>query len=509
LNGKSKGVIIELLHTKTTPLPNNLIPDQTFMKLSNPLFSGSKEFKEWVNLFISIDHLLIDSGLETALKSFMVNEEEIERGRTFDPGEQIKFQRKVSECLRVNIARVLSKKSFKGFSVSLADSHVLQSFCGYHRPWVKKIPSKSHLHDLSKFIPCEVINKMIDLLSVYLSSEMAPEFDFSALFADSTCIELDIHHPIDWVLLKDAVISIMKSVKTIRRHGLKHRIGPPESFITQANKISMAISMSKSVRRHESKKQRKNLFRELKSLLRVCEAHGYRYLKLLQRDWDKTDLSIKQAEQISRRIITVLNQVDMIVHQAHERIIGERQVHNKDKILSLHESHTQVYKRGKAGADVEFGLQLFIAENRDGLIVSWDLHDETPRHDSKFVRPCLEHLDKIDLKPDLFCGDRGFWSKKICTYLNNHEVTNHICPKGRASLLTGFEFENFKASANRRSQTEARIGILKNNFLGGHLKTKGFKQQKNQVGWAILTHNLWVVAKKFIVEEDPPLAIAA
>jgi hypothetical protein len=40
-------------------------------------------------------------------------------------------------------------------------------------------------------------------------------------------------------------------------------------------------------------------------------------------------------------------------------------------------------------------------------------------------------------------------------------------------------------------------------------ETKGFKQQKNQVGWAILTHNLWVVAKKFIAEEDPSLAIAA
>ena len=506
---ENKGVIIELQHKKTTPLPNNLIPDQTFMKLSNPLFSGSKEFKEWVKLFISIDHLLIDSGLETALKSIMVHEEEIERGSPFEPDEQIRFQRRVSESLRVNIARFLSKKSFKRFAVALADSHVLQSFCGFHRPWVKKIPSKSQLHVMSKLIPSETVNKMTDLLSVYLSSEMASEFDFSAVFADSTCIELDIHHPIDWVLLKDAVISIMKSVKTIRRHGLKHRIGPPDGFMKQVNKISMAISMSKSVRRQESKKQRKNLFRELKSLLRVCEAHGHRYLNVLHRDWSKTDLSEKQAEQISKRLITVLDQVDMIIHQAHERIIGERQVHNKNKILSLYESHAKVYKRGKAGADVEFGLQLFIAENREGLIVNWDLHGESPRHDSRFVRPCLEHLETIGLKPELFSGDRGFWSKKVSSHLNQAKITNHICPKGRSSLMDEPDSEDFKASANRRSQTEGRIGILKNNFLGGHLKTKGFKQQRIQVSWAILTHNLSVVAKSLAVEEDPPLAIAA
>ena len=114
LNGENKGVIIELPHTKTTPLPNNLIPAQTFMKLSNPLFPGSKEFKEWVDLFISIDYLLVESGLETALKSIMVQEQEIERGQPFDTGEQIRFQRKVSESLRVNCCERHFKEIVQG-----------------------------------------------------------------------------------------------------------------------------------------------------------------------------------------------------------------------------------------------------------------------------------------------------------------------------------------------------------------------------------------------------------
>ena len=50
------------------------------------------------------------------------------------------------------------------------------------------------------------------------------------------------------------------------------------------------------------------------------------------------------------------------IAQAHERIIGERVVPNDDKILSLYQPHAQVYVRGKAGADVEFGLQLLISE---------------------------------------------------------------------------------------------------------------------------------------------------
>jgi hypothetical protein len=277
----------------------------------------------------------------------------------------------------------------------------------------------------------------------------------------------------------------------------------------RVNNIAMAIAMTKSVRKTESKKTRKSLFRDLKSHLKICEAHGHRYLKVLQRDWAKTDLSERQAEQISKRKLNVLDQVDAIIHQAHERIIGERQVRNKGKILSLYEKHAQVYKRGKAGADVEFGTQLFIAETQDGLIVNWDMHDDVPRHDSKFMKPCIEGLSENGLKPKMISGDRGFSAKNISDYLSENKIEDNICPKNRELLERKLKSKKFRAAANRRSQTEGRIGILKNKFLSGHLTTKGFEQQKIQVAWAILTHNLWVAARKMKVREDPPLAMAS
>ena len=48
------------------------------------------------------------------------------------------------------------------------------------------------------------------------------------------------------------------------------------------------------------------------------------------------------------------------MRQAHERIIGERQVPNHEKILSLFELNLHTLNRGKAGAQVEFGNTLFI-----------------------------------------------------------------------------------------------------------------------------------------------------
>ncbi len=53
----------------------------------------------------------------------------------------------------------------------------------------------------------------------------------------------------------------------------------------------------------------------------------------------------------------------------------------------------------------------------------------------------------------------------------------------------------FREGLKRRAATEGRIGIFKNVFLGRPLLAKGFGHRELAVGWAVLTHNLWVVAR--------------
>lgn len=58
----------------------------------------------------------------------------------------------------------------------------------------------------------------------------------------------------------------------------------------------------------------------------------------------------------------------------------------------------------------------------------------------------------------------------------------------------------------RRSQTEGRVAILKNGFLGRPLRAKGFDHREQAVSWQVLTHNLWVLAR---LEPKPEMALAA
>jgi hypothetical protein len=55
--------------------------------------------------------------------------------------------------------------------------------------------------------------------------------------------------------------------------------------------------------------------------------------------------------------------------------------------------------------------------------------------------------------------------------------------------------EGFREGLKRRTGTEGRIGVFKNEFLGRPLLAKAFEHRKLAVGWAVLTHNLWVVAR--------------
>ncbi|MFA7234890.1 MAG: hypothetical protein WC076_12350 [Terrimicrobiaceae bacterium] len=80
--------------------------------------------------------------------------------------------------------------------------------------------------------------------------------------------------------------------------------------------------------------------------------------------------------------------VPAAMRQAHERIIGERPVANADKILSLYESDIHVIARGKAGADVEFGNSLFVAETVSGFILDHELGRDTSPGDAKWLHEC-------------------------------------------------------------------------------------------------------------------------
>ena len=61
----------------------------------------------------------------------------------------------------------------------------------------------------------------------------------NTVWNDSTVVKANIHFPVDWVLLVDAVRTLMKATTLIRREGLKIRMNDPEIFRSKMNKLAI------------------------------------------------------------------------------------------------------------------------------------------------------------------------------------------------------------------------------------------------------------------------------
>lgn len=378
----------------------------------------------------------------------------------------------------------------------------MQNFCGLIDFDSAKIPGKSTLQNFSELFSQEQIRAIVNQLNLASQNDLVPlgeKPNLSVALVDSTCLETNIHYPVDWVLLRDAVRTLTKAISCIREHGLRQRIQDPKSFLTKMNGYCMAMTQHK--RKQNAKQHRKDVLRLMKKLARCVEKHAIKYRSLLDRNWQETDLSRLEAEVILKRMDNILTQLPQAVKQAHERIIGERQVANSEKILSLYETHTQVYNRGKAGQESEFGLQLLVGESADGIILDWDLVNGSPKNDSQHVKPCVERLKKAGIEITEIVGDRGFASEKNKIFLDGEKIGDHLCPRNVIEFKQKLTDKKFAAFQKRRAQTEARISILKNRFIGSYLPTKGIEHQEKHVALNILTHNLWLLARMIAAEK--------
>src|SRR5437773_10469782 len=84
----------------------------------------------------------------------------------------------------------------------------------------------------------------------------------------------------------------------------------------------------------------------------------------------------------------------------------------------------------------------------------------------------------------------GFDSESNQQWLKEQKTYNGICPRSPQELKQRKNSWKFSRLQRRRSQCEGSIGIVKNNFLGRPLPSKGFANLELTVSWAVLTHNL-------------------
>lgn len=488
----------------TNPRPSNVLSFtyQPSLRPELPQIFGPKEYREERALFIRIDEILTSSGLESEFIRLAMEHHGFDSAK-LSAKQTDAFCRNSVLALRSNIARHFKKMDHRNFCIRLADSPLLQWFLQIGRVDKVKAFAKSSSDRFTRWIDeaglRSINNKLIFLLTGADSS--IPPFDLEApisfddIYFDSTCLKADMHFPIDWVLFRDATRTLMKATVLIRRAGLRHRMPQePLEFLSDINTLCM--KMTAKNRTKDGRKHRKAVLREMKALSKRIGRHARKHLELLTTRGHETDLTPGQIDQISRRIENILTQLPAAVKQAHERIIGGRKLPNNKKILSFYDPDVQVIVRGKSNAEVEFGNNLWLGETREGLIADYLLEKEKTS-DAKQIQPAIDRLVRDqNLAVNNVWGDRGLHSAANDEFLSDQGIRSGLCPRNVNELADRLGNEpGMREGLKRRAGTEARVSILIRDFMGKPARAKGFEHRELMVGWAVLSHNLWILAR--------------
>jgi IS5 family transposase len=480
-------------------MPATIIPFPQELRPTLPTIVGNVDYLMLRQRLEQIDALLLASGLEQDFVQCALADWLSRAKDQPSAYEQQKFQQRSRRALRCTILRTLLQEDYRGFSCQLAGNPLYQWFCLIDALDQVRVPSKSELQRFAHWLPAAQMRSVLDrLLRGALGQPkklgLKEALNLEEYFLDSTALKANIHFPTDWVLLRDGVRTLMKAILLIRKAGLRRRMQPPEEFLRQMNRLS--IQMTQQGRRSGSRKGRKRVLRQMKRWVRLVRGHARGHRQLLDEQWDQTELTRPQVEQILRRLDGVLTLLPRAQKQAHERIIGGRQVPNAEKILSLYEPQVRVIVRGKAGAEVEFGNMVLIGENRQGVILDYQFFSQPAPADSQILFESLLRVwDGTGRRVGAVVTDRGFFSLSNSQTLAQAGTYDGLCPRQPVALRQRMKEARFARLQRRRAQTEGRIGILKNGFLGRPLRAKGAAHRELALAWGVLTHNLWMLAR--------------
>ncbi|MDA1044982.1 MAG: hypothetical protein O3C57_07145, partial [Verrucomicrobia bacterium] len=224
-----------------------IVSEQPELCRELPEIVGNADYADFEHRLKRIDEVLVRSGLERNwVARGLERWEQAGRDAARDKGTPYRVpkakalrrqQGVMRQALRCTLARHLTEKEYRGFSRRLAESELLRWFCGIARIDRMHIPSKSALHRYEQMVDEEDVRRLVNQLNVILSKSTdsgdAPLgldewVGHEVCWVDTTCVKANIHFPTDWVLLRDAVRTLMKSVRLIRGKGLKHRMEEPE-----------------------------------------------------------------------------------------------------------------------------------------------------------------------------------------------------------------------------------------------------------------------------------------
>jgi len=318
--------------------------------------------------------------------------------------------------------------------------------------------------------------------------------------ADSFVAETNIHYPTESSLIFDGVRKTIElcvklcegfDIAGWRQH--EHLLKKAKQTTRQIGRISSRKGAK--YRERLAQQYRKLLARAAKILTRAkttCET--------LENEYELDFAAMAQIAEIK----VFIGRTEHVCGTARRRVIEGEKVPNSEKLFSIFEPHTQLYKRGKAGQPVQFGRLVLIYEDALGFVCHYHVMPRDAQDQDVAVEQTRLLQERVNGRVEEVSFDRGFHSPENQTALA--AIVKHPClPKPgvkQAAQQTAEASVTFHRARRRHSGVESAIGALQsgNGLMRCRDGTEvGFKRY---VALAVLGRNLHALGKLLIARES-------
>jgi hypothetical protein len=319
---------------------------------------------------------------------------------------------------------------------------------------------------------------------------------------DSFVVETNIHYPTDSSLIADGLRKVLGFAAMLAAlYGL---IGwrQHKHLYRKARRLVRKIDRIAARKGNGYQERMKEPYREL---LEVAAKVLTRADTLRETVRKYGTTSSAESLALDKDLETFVQRTRQVCELARRRVFDGEAIPNNEKLFSIFETHTQLYKRGKAGEPMQFGRLALVYEDGAGFISHYYVlpRDQGDRDVVVEQTRVIQKRHQGKIRRASF--DRGFHSPEIQKELA--EILEHPCVPMPGSKQAAEQEKTasveFRQARQSHPGIESAIGALQSGNGLKRCRDRSEKGFERYIGLGVLGRNLHVLGKLLIAREAP------
>lgn len=342
--------------------------------------------------------------------------------------------------------------------------------------------------------------KRINQMVVKAGHELVPDA-IETVRADSFVVDTNIHYPTESSLIRDGV---RKTITIAVRLDALVQLGgwrQHEHLYHKTRRLARKIESIASRKGAGYQEKLKPLYRELLAMAGTLTERA----ETLRNAAEEAHAADPGVMGLAADLAKYIERTRHVCSTARRRVLEGETVPNNEKLFSIFETHTQLYKRGKAGEPIQFGRLFLVYEDSAGFITHTHLLPRDAEDRDVIVEQTRQLQKRAKGRIRRASFDRGFHSPENQQKLTKIIETPCLPKTGSHQSVEQSEQASLEFRRARQSHpgVESAIGALQsgNGLARCRDRTEEGFHRYLQLG--ILGRNLHVLGKLLIAHDKP------